>query len=362
MNNENTIYDSNKAFGKSQSGESTIYDNASTQRRPSGSESTAYDDQFVGGGNKPEAPKPTPTIKNGGKSWKRNAAVAFGAAAVSGGAVALFTSGKAPDVHTDAPVDEHSEWVDGNVPVAHNVSDDMSFQDAFDSARLEVGAGGVFEWHGYIYSTYTADEWNSMSQAERDDYASHFNWQGDIPESAQTGASQASDDVAVVSASPSHTATPQGEGPDYAATAGTHEAEEVVITDDDLMADTSSDDDMDVQVLGVQHDDENNVNVATAVVDGNDALLVDIDNDNVFDVIAIDSNHDSSFSDEEMFDISSQNITVGDAAMAVNPTDGLATDATADGSVASVDDSADFTGSADGSMDDAAYTDMTPSV
>ena len=362
MNNENTIYDSNKAFGKGQPGESTIYDNAGTQKRQTGSESTVYDDKFVGGGKKPEAPKPTPTVKNGGTSWKRNAAVAFGAAAVSGGAVALFTSGKAPDVHTDDPVDGHPEWVDDSVPVAHNVSDDMSFQDAFDSARLEVGAGGVFEWHGYIYSTYTADEWNSMSQAERDDYASHFNWQGDTPDSAQAEPAQASDDVAVVSASPSHTAAAQGEGPDYAATASAHEAEEVVITDDDLMADASSDDDMDVQVLGVQHDDENNVNVATAVVDGNDALLVDIDNDNVFDVIAIDSNHDSSFSDEEVFDISSQNISVNDAMMAAGNTGDLATDATADGSVASADASDGFTGSADGIMDDAAYTDMTPSV
>ena len=46
-----------------------------------------------------------------------------------------------------------------------------SFRDAFEAARAELGAGGVFRWHGNIYSTYTAEEWNAMSQAQKNDFA-----------------------------------------------------------------------------------------------------------------------------------------------------------------------------------------------
>lgn len=50
-------------------------------------------------------------------------------------------------------------------------NDDMSFGDAFAAARAEVGPGGVFYWHGGIYNTYTAEEWNAMTEAERNEFA-----------------------------------------------------------------------------------------------------------------------------------------------------------------------------------------------
>lgn len=47
------------------------------------------------------------------------------------------------------------------------VEDDMTFAEAFQSARAQVGPGGVFEWHGGVYGTYTADEWNAMSAEDK---------------------------------------------------------------------------------------------------------------------------------------------------------------------------------------------------
>lgn len=55
-------------------------------------------------------------------------------------------------------------------PFAHNVTDDMSFGEAFKTARTEVGEGGFFEWHGKLFNTYTADEWEQMSDDDKDDY------------------------------------------------------------------------------------------------------------------------------------------------------------------------------------------------
>lgn len=54
----------------------------------------------------------------------------------------------------------------GDAPVAH-VSDSISFDQAFASARAEVGPGGAFAWHGGIYGTYYETEWDAMSDEQR---------------------------------------------------------------------------------------------------------------------------------------------------------------------------------------------------
>ena len=54
--------------------------------------------------------------------------------------------------------------------LATGVSDDMSFGEAFASARHELGPGGAFVWHGNVYGTYYAEEWNNMSAEQQSDY------------------------------------------------------------------------------------------------------------------------------------------------------------------------------------------------
>lgn len=60
------------------------------------------------------------------------------------------------------------------LPVAQ-LHNDLSFGEAFAAARAEVGPGGVFLWHGGIYNTYTADEWNAMSQEQKSNFAHQVN-------------------------------------------------------------------------------------------------------------------------------------------------------------------------------------------
>ena len=48
-----------------------------------------------------------------------------------------------------------------------SVGESQSFREAFQAARAELGAGGVFRWHGNIYNTYTVEEWNAMSTEEK---------------------------------------------------------------------------------------------------------------------------------------------------------------------------------------------------
>lgn len=65
---------------------------------------------------------------------------------------------------------ETSHTLENGLKVAA-VNDDLSFGEAFAQARAEVGPGGVFHWHGGIYNTYTAAEWNAMSVGEKHDFA-----------------------------------------------------------------------------------------------------------------------------------------------------------------------------------------------
>lgn len=58
-----------------------------------------------------------------------------------------------------------------DAPFADQVNNEMSFNEAFETARNQVGGGGgVFEWNGNIYNTYLKEEWENMSASERTEY------------------------------------------------------------------------------------------------------------------------------------------------------------------------------------------------
>lgn len=65
---------------------------------------------------------------------------------------------------------ETSHTLENGLQVAA-VDDNLSFGEAFAQARAEVGPGGVFHWHGGIYNTYTAAEWNAMTVEQKHDFA-----------------------------------------------------------------------------------------------------------------------------------------------------------------------------------------------
>ena len=147
--------------------------------------------------------------------------------------------------------DHHSNIppVGDTVAVAHGVSDDMSFSEAFAAARAEVGPGGVFTWHGNVYGTYYASEWNSMSDAEKHEYAQAVH-NTDYDSDSSVGHSN------------------------Y------HEV---------------SNDEGEIHVLGsesVETEDGEIINVARVEVDGHYGEIYDMDNDGQPDIAAFDTNDD----------------------------------------------------------------------
>jgi hypothetical protein len=55
-------------------------------------------------------------------------------------------------------------------PFASSVNDSMTFNEAYGAARTELGAGGVFEWKGNTYNTYTKEEWDNLSEEDHQAY------------------------------------------------------------------------------------------------------------------------------------------------------------------------------------------------
>ena len=307
MNDEKTIYDNEKTKYQSQDEEATQYDDAFEKENKKSEEVESPEDKKSEDGNN----QPT---------WKK-VAVGTGTGILLGAAATLL-SASAPADHTEEG-GQHPEWTDGEVPVASSVSDDMSFSEAFAAARAEVGSGGVFEWHGYIYSTFTEDEWNGMTAEQRDEYGSHFSWHGDATQdtassshsSSPSHSSASSEEVEVVAANDNGEQTNQNHDSNSNevevadVTPAGNTAEEVAVVDVEP----------EVEVLGVVHDNESGANIGGLVVDGQEVVLIDVEGDETFDVMGADTNHDQQLSENEFVDISEHHITVNDLGGISNP-------------------------------------------
>lgn len=192
-------------------------------------------------------------------------------------------------------------WAVGDIDVATSVNDDMKFGEAFAVARAEVGPGGAFEWHGNVYATYNADEWNSMSAQDKAQFNDHFSWNHGHTASHHNTTNYADNhsspesELEVVSAETSADNTLTAQADTYAS-----EAETI-----DVVAFDSE-----VEVLGVMQDEDTGSVVAGVSVYGQEAILVDFDGDLTFDVMATDINNNGTLENSEVVDIQGAGITL----------------------------------------------------
>ena len=168
----------------------------------------------------------------------------------------------------------------------------LSFRQAFDAARAELGPGGVFRWHGNIYNTYTADEWNAMSHAEKQLFADRVNIE--IP------ASQMKDD---------QLAGTETDDPDVTVIDTPH----VSLNDNRVFVGTvnvdstpdNSDDDG-VRVLGygpVQLENGQVIDVQELDMNGQRVAIIDVDRDGEPDYALSDANQNRQLDEGEVIDL-----------------------------------------------------------
>ncbi len=181
--------------------------------------------------------------------------------------------------------------VDESVQVAQ-VSDDMSFGEAFASAHDQVGPGGVFVWHGQLYGTYTADEWNSMTPEEHAEYGSRV--RGMYYEVLASSSSSAEHDGASYVQQQQDIHVEDGDPTEGASATEVSGEPEIEVLDFDI----------------VTNDDGSQMDVAVVSVDDQVMGVYDIDQDGIADCIAQDANNDGEITANEIADISDEGISM----------------------------------------------------
>lgn len=253
----------------------------------------------------------TGTSDTNEKTRKHNAAAAIaagiGGAALGAGAVLLTGFSKPqPNPETAEPTPETpaepetlaDQLTDGEISIAHNVNDDMTFAEAFAAARAEVGPGGAFSWHGQVYSTYTESEWNALSPQEQHAFNDHFTFNNDngthttqqhTADQSQHTADHGADNTHHT-ASQTHTVTPEKPtSSEYPYTVSINGEE--------------------IEVLNIEQ--VNGQTVATVSIDGKLAFMVDADSDGTFDYLTADLNNDGTLDPEtEVMDLHAANMEI----------------------------------------------------
>lgn len=215
---------------------------------------------------------------------------------VASAALAATTIHASEDVESDETAltgVDGTAHVDGSVPVAQ-VSDDMSFSDAFNAAHDQVGSGGVFVWHDQVYSTFTEDEWNSMTPAEQAEFGSHVHVQYDEPSHAS--------------------AQPTGTHAEQVAHAETQEPQVTVAQQPENTNVTEGEvPQVEPEVLAyetVSGADGSQMDVAVVSVGGQEFGVYDVNQDGTADLMVADENNNQQIEENEIHDISSENVSM----------------------------------------------------
>lgn len=197
----------------------------------------------------------------------------------------------------DTPNTEN-EATNTTAQMATCVNDSMSFSDAFNAAREEVGAGGVFEWHGNLYSTYTAAEWYNMDATARNEFADSIHWDGPSHEYVSSNHSQSSH-------SPHSTHTEEVTNTQTVSNGNTTQTQS---------PNKDEEDSPDVEIIGVEHaniDGEHDSIIGTASINGQAVYFIDVDGeDNEFELMVSDTNGNNQVDEGEVVDISEQHMSV----------------------------------------------------
>lgn len=170
---------------------------------------------------------------------------------------------------------------------AHSVNDEMSFAQAFAAAREEVGPGGVFVWHGNVYGTYYADEWNSMTPDQQYAFSSSFHYGG-----SSNHHSHHNDQFA------HHH----------------HEDPAPIVHDPNEVALVTDEEDEGLMLIGQEYNAENDMHLAYVTDGHNVAMFADVDNDGTYDYYVADFDGNGEITNNEIIDISDQGLSINDVA------------------------------------------------
>ncbi len=205
--------------------------------------------------------------------------VAFAGLAAGAGAFTMlsFTDEPTVDAAENAEVTvstDESVVIELDAPVSSAVSESMSFNQAFAAAREELGPGGLFVFEGDLYHTYTASEWNNMSEADRMDFSSSISVQNTV---------------------------------DAPASAPESNPEPVATSEQTVDNQQTTDNSVDLDIIGYDLDNDGTADLYVFDLDENQIpdILIDSNGDGVFDqvIMNVDFESDAPIESYESFDV-----------------------------------------------------------
>lgn len=241
------------------------------------------------------------------KSAVADEQVAEEAAATEEAVVAEQTEA-AEDEFNTIETDDLIVHIDDSVAIAENISDELSFDEAFAAARAAVGAGGAFEWRGGVYGTYYAEEWEAMSDEEKAEFGDQFEF--NPVEEEQTPLDTPLDELL---AEPEQTPLEVTVDELVAEEVAEPALEDEQVAEAEAVVDAEPEVEVVVEnVYDVNDAFDNKSAYVNVTVAGEDVQLVDNDGDGVVDVMAYDENGDGVVEEAEMVTISEEGLMVED--------------------------------------------------
>lgn len=212
------------------------------------------------------------------------------------GAGTMFGIKAAASVGNEEPTS-----ADDGLKVA-DVDDSMSFNQAFEAARAQVGAGGVFTWRGNIFNTYTADEWKAMSADEKQLFAEQV--KPEVP-AADVDTKQVAENVQ----EEENVQVAEADDDVQIAADQNHDAEVNQNYDAQLQATTWNElakEENDVRVVGFNEVEIGNgrtIAMQEIDINGQRVAVIDVDKDGEPDFAMTDLNHNNQMEEGEVIDL-----------------------------------------------------------
>ena len=195
--------------------------------------------------------------------------------------------------------DEVASGAEEGLKVA-TVDDSMSFSQAFEAARAQVGAGGVFTWRGNIFNTYTADEWKAISNDDKNHFAEQV--KPEVPASevdtkqvADVELQTEDDDVQIAQD------VEQPQDHDVEMKTESEERPNVQVTSWNDLAESD-----DVRIVGFKDIDMGrgrSIAMQELDINGQRVAVIDVDKDGEPDLAMTDLNHNQQMDEGEVIDL-----------------------------------------------------------
>ncbi|HMQ08885.1 MAG TPA: hypothetical protein PKC30_16410 [Saprospiraceae bacterium] len=82
----------------------------------------------------------------------------------------IAVEGENPEVETNIEIENEPHLIIDCEDFIESVSPDLTFSEAFQQSRENMGSGGIFEYKGKYYNTFLREEWDAMSDTDKVDY------------------------------------------------------------------------------------------------------------------------------------------------------------------------------------------------